>query len=393
MQKSKVATIGIIIIIGIYVILSSIVLIYQHNFSYLYIINPVFYILIAISLKVTIGKTLEKTKIKKEVLNCVLVAVISYIIIYLISGLFVTFGKNPYSTNFVGVFINCWILGIPAILREYIRYKLINNVYEKDKIKIAVFISIIYIFIESEVYIILSKEISAIVLIKFLAVTVLPLIIKNILFSYIDMNADLKSVIVYDFITRLFMWTCPILPNSPWIMNSVIEIMVPLLCYIYICYIKGKKYINVYQEKVIENDPKSYIAFIIIIILFIWFIIGVFPVKPIAVATASMEPEIFIGDVAIIKKCNVNDVIVGDIIEYSLDDITVIHRVVKKEQIKGEILFTTKGDNNRQEDDLKVNESQLLGKVIFKIKYIGYPSIWLHLLQEEKQVNVSTGDA
>lgn len=101
-----------------------------------------------------------------------------------------------------------------------------------------------------------------------------------------------------------------------------------------------------------------------------------------------MQNEIMIGDVVIIKKCTANDVNVGDIIEYQMEGYTVIHRVIEKIQRKGEFYFVTKGDNNEVADKKEVREDQLIGKVIFKIRYIGYPAIWLHLIQERQQVDV-----
>lgn len=101
-----------------------------------------------------------------------------------------------------------------------------------------------------------------------------------------------------------------------------------------------------------------------------------------------MQNEIMIGDVVIIKKCTANDVNVGDIIEYQMEGYTVIHRVIEKTQRKGEFYFVTKGDNNETADKKEVTEDQLIGKVIFKVRYIGYPAIWLHLIQERQQIDV-----
>jgi len=392
MQKSKFVTIGIILIMAIYAIFSSVYLITQHNINYLYVINPVFYIIISIFIKFTFGKNFEKTKFKKDIFTCSAIATLVYIITYILSGLFVTFGKNPYSTNLNGVLTNMWILGSVTILKEYIRYKLINNVYEKDKVKIAILISAVYIFVDAELYRHFITSMTALSFIKYLSQTLIPLIIKNILYSCIDMNTGIKPVLVYELLTKLYMWTSPILPNSPWIMNAMIEIVIPMMFYLYILYIKSKKTQFYVKDKLVDNDPKSYIPFIICVILVILFSLGIFSIQPVAIATGSMEKELFIGDVAVIKKCNANDVIEGDIIQYQMDGYTVIHRVKEKHQKQGDIYFITKGDNNRQEDALPVTEQQLIGKVIFKIKYIGYPAIWLNFVQNEEQVEVETGN-
>ena len=103
-----------------------------------------------------------------------------------------------------------------------------------------------------------------------------------------------------------------------------------------------------------------------------------------------MEPNLSVGDVSIIKKTSPNDVKIGDIIEYQMEEYTVIHRVTEIYQEDGRIFFITKGDNNQSEDRLPVSENQLIGKVIYNIRYIGLPSIWLH--SSDGNVDIETGN-
>ena len=76
-----------------------------------------------------------------------------------------------------------------------------------------------------------------------------------------------------------------------------------------------------------------------------------------------------------------------------MEGYTVVHRVVEKKQKNGEFLLITKGDNNNTVDQEPVTEQQLIGKVIYKIRYIGYPAIWLHIIQTQEalDVEVETG--
>ena len=141
-----------------------------------------------------------------------------------------------------------------------------------------------------------------------------------------------------------------------------------------------------------NSDPRNIIPLTIGIVLAIWFAIGIFPIKPIAIATGSMEPELHVGDVAVIKKCEANDVEEGDIIEYQMEGYTVIHRIKSKTQKNGHFTFITKGDNNNTEDSEPVSEEQLIGKVIFKVRFLGFPAIWLHNLSVQEQVDVNTGN-
>ena len=391
MQKSKNITIAIIILMLIYGLLANLKLVFNINAIYLYIINPLFWITLAVFLKIAIGKSYQKSRIKKEVIQYILIAVIVYILTYMISGLFITFGNNPYFTTVKGFLINLWMFGTVIISKEYIRYRLINNVYENDKKEIAILVSLIYIIIEIELNKYINTKITLLFALKDICQNLIPLIAKNVLYSYISMKSDWKLASIYELFTKLYLWLSPILPNAPWIMVAIIETTIPTILFFYIRYANSKNS-EIKSRQEIENvNPKNSIPLVVLVILVIWFTIGVFPVKPIAVASGSMEKELYVGDVVIVKKCNANDIVNGDIIQYQMKGYTVIHRVIEKKQKNGEYYFTTKGDNNPSEDKESVKEDQVLGKVIFKVKYLGYPAIWLNIIQSNEQVEVDTG--
>lgn len=391
MQKSKNITIAIIILILIYGLLANLKLVFNINAIYLYIINPLFWITLAVFLKIAIGKSYQKSRIKKEVIQYILIAVIVYILTYMISGLFITFGNNPYFTTVKGFLINLWMFGTVIISKEYIRYRLINNVYENDKKEIAILVSLIYIIIEIGLNKYINTKITLLFALKDICQNLIPLIAKNVLYSYISMKSDWKPASIYELFTKLYLWLSPILPNAPWIMVAIIETTIPTILFFYIRYANSKNS-EIKSRQEIENvNPKNSIPLVVLVILVIWFTIGVFPIKPIAVASGSMEKELYVGDVVIVKKCNANDIVNGDIIQYQMKGYTVIHRVIEKKQKNGEYYFTTKGDNNPSEDKESVKEDQVLGKVIFKVKYLGYPAIWLNIIQSNEQVEVDTG--
>ena len=201
------------------------------------------------------------------------------------------------------------------------------------------------------------------------------------------MNTNYYPAVSYNFITEFYFWTSPILPNTPWIMVAIIDTTIPIILFLYIRYVKYKNSIFKSKENIARTDPRNVIPLVVIVILAIWFAVGIFPIKPIAIATGSMEEELGVGDIAIIKKTEAEDIMVGDIVEYSKDDFTVVHRVIEKKQKNGELYFITKGDNNNSPDKDPVMSEQIIGKVIFKIRYLGYPAIWLHLIQVEEQIN------
>ena len=95
------------------------------------------------------------------------------------------------------------------------------------------------------------------------------------------------------------------------------------------------------------------------------------------VITESMTPKYKVGDAIFTKTINPSEIKVGDDITYlgtaeSFKDKIVTHRVISIE--KGEdglYIFQTKGIVN-DEPDPKINETQIYGKVIYKIKTISY---------------------
>ena len=394
MQKSKNYTILIIMIMLLFGLIGAGKLIFDINTVYIYILNPAFWIGLAIFLNFSIPKVYERKRLKKEIVSYILIASFSFIIIYMIYGLFVTFGKNPYSTTLKGYLINLWISYSIIVAKEYIRYLLINNVYDKDKTFIAILISSVYVVLDLGINRFISSEhISTLMIIKLISQVLLPSIAKNTLFSYIAMYSDFYPAIIYEFITNTYMWISPILPNSPWIITVVIEAIIPIIVYSYIRYTKIRSDLFKSRQRLINSDPRGLIPIVGVVVLATWFALGIFPVLPVAIASASMEPEIYIGDVAIIKKATPNDIEVGDVIQYQMEGYTVVHRVIQKKQSGGNVTFITKGDNNNSPDFNPVREEQLIGKVIYKIKYIGYPAIWLHIIQvhDESYIEVDTG--
>ena len=203
MQKSKLVTTIIILIILIYGLLSNLRFVYGLNGLYLYIINPIFWIIFCVVLFFALGKLYTNTKLRKKIIQYTTVATLTYLIVYMLSGLFVTFGENPYSTTLKGLIINLWSLGIPIFAKEYIRYKLINNVYDRDKVKFAILISAVYIIIDIQYTSFIGQTIATLTIVKYISQVIIPNIAKNVLFSYIAIQGDYLPAILYQLVTNL----------------------------------------------------------------------------------------------------------------------------------------------------------------------------------------------
>ena len=107
------------------------------------------------------------------------------------------------------------------------------------------------------------------------------------------------------------------------------------------------------------------------------------------VPSESMEPNLRVGDWCIVTGVErPEDLQIGDIIVFNIPgvpDMPWIHRIVDWTQTAGQWYFQTKGDNNRSPDNFWpytpngwVPFTRVTGKVIYRIPYAGYMSIFLH---------------
>lgn len=95
------------------------------------------------------------------------------------------------------------------------------------------------------------------------------------------------------------------------------------------------------------------------------------------IVSGSMEPIIKVRDAVVVRRCEENEIEIGDVVTYrSMDEsyygILITHRVVNIEMQNGEKLFITKGDANETIDRSPVKFSQIQGKVAMRIPKIGY---------------------
>lgn len=95
------------------------------------------------------------------------------------------------------------------------------------------------------------------------------------------------------------------------------------------------------------------------------------------VYSEDMEPEIDIGEVVILQDVDPSELKLGDVITYKADaldfeDRFVTHQISKEPyEVDGVYYFTTRGLKADAVDDPEIDESQLRGKLIYKIPFVG----------------------
>ena len=89
-------------------------------------------------------------------------------------------------------------------------------------------------------------------------------------------------------------------------------------------------------------------------------------------------PEEWLHELASYPRANTispEEIDVGDILVFRKNHVIITHRVTKKWISNNTYHFRTKGDSNDIEDSFISEDSDVLGKVEFSIKYIGYPTV------------------
>jgi len=92
-----------------------------------------------------------------------------------------------------------------------------------------------------------------------------------------------------------------------------------------------------------------------------------------AVLSGSMEPELGVGGLVVIKPVDAQDVGTGDVISFKLPgiDTPICHRVIDRQETESDLLFQTKGDANEGPDMYQVRAQDVNGKAVFYLPYVG----------------------
>lgn len=104
-----------------------------------------------------------------------------------------------------------------------------------------------------------------------------------------------------------------------------------------------------------------------------------------AVASGSMVPALNVGDLIVVQGgLTANDIVAnyvtGDVIVFyrpnGATDL-IVHRAVEKHE-DGDTYFKTKGDHNPSTDYWQVYESDIVGKVVGVVPYVGNIPLFVH---------------
>lgn len=324
----------------------------------------------------------EKTRIqnKKDVLGFVTVYSFAFLILLYGIGLFTGYLRNSYSLNPLMILKNT----VPVILTIIISEVLRSNLCRKGENNKLILISIVVLFtlvdMALSIHLYDIKSLGGIL--GILTVTMIPSVFKNLLLNDLSLKFGYLPGIIYSLIFGLYVYIMPIVPNLNDYMTSTVMFLIPLALMILV----DKRFATEEEEEEDLRD-KKYInkaingVLIAVMAIMIALFSNLFPVWIAAVGSGSMEPTIMIGDAIIVDKTvakDPNKLTVGDVLVFKIKDTIYTHRIIEIKEINGKKAMITKGDREGQAvDTWVVTNENIIGRVKFKIPYVGWPTVWL----------------
>lgn len=353
-----------------------------------YIIKPLICIAIIVYLNMQ-TKPRTDISIKQKPFLIVLSTVVAvlYLVIFFALGFIEGFGNNPFDTSPRGIMLNVINFFPLLILTEQLRSYFLHSFSRKKRI-LAIFILITVLTISSFTPATLMKMFTSTFKenVEFLGSKVFTEISKNALLTYLSLLGGFRASITVRMGFESIHFFFSVLPNLKWITIALLDNLYPILSLIFIrntLIVKENRDRRISEEKI----GLSWIVTYLFSIFLVWFAVGLFPVFPTLILTGSMEPDIYPGDILIVQKVDQESIEVGDIIQFLTEESRIVHRVI--DIVDGK--FRTKGDNNNVEDSALVESSQIKGKIIYRIPYVGRPIVFIRSRSDKttnREVNI-----
>ena len=294
---------------------------------------------------------------------------------YFLSGIKFGFYKTGFFPSFL------WKYALPTAV-AVISAEIMRSVFLAQNSKLVTVLSYIS-FVLVDVLLLVDSN----VFVKFeyfmdaLGLVLFPTLAANVLYHYIASKYGALPNIIYKLILFLYPYFISIKPQISNALLSFARIFLPIgiLFVIHILY-TPKPFVVTRRSMRIQAVITSFLM--ILSIGFMLLISSQFQYKTLVIATESMERELDKGDVIIYEDYEGQYIENGQVIVFERAGSTIIHRVVDIKKINGVLRYYTKGDANESMDSGYITDADIIGIINLKIKYIGYPTIWVRSLFE-----------
>ena len=334
----------------------------------------------AFLLRNELGLRKDRSLVKSNSIQIVFIMIMLFVLIGYLSGLHFGFLKNAYSLKFFDIIRNVTPIILLICSQEVIRYMVVKKSIKDNKP--VIFLTILYILLDVAMTCTSANLASGLKFFIYITNSFLPSVARHILCSYLCNHVSYVPGLILRLFFGVYVYVAPIFPDYGYYIGSVVGVLIP-----YIIYIIVSKYVQ-YAEKVKLPTIKKglwyvNIPLLIVMLFIVGLVSGVFRYQIMAIGSGSMEPIYYMGDAVIFEKIELEEQSViekGMIICYKHGAKYVTHRVVDIVTKDSEMLYQTKGDNNKENDEYLVNAQDVVGIVKLRIKSIGWPTIWFQEL-------------
>ena len=336
-----------------------------------------FLLLMVIPIRLFFGKQKDENYYTGYVNRTVITVLMAVGIIIYALGILLGFAKS-YGYNLVSLRNVISIIAL-VVLMEYMRLFVVKNNYTniKSTIVFTIFLSLLEIFANLRI----SQLADSYKVFVFISSVIIPIFAEQFLCTYLTYKAGMKPSLLFRLIVKLYMYVFPIVPNLGDYLFSFVKILTPFIIF----FIINRAMVEEEKSKRIITTNTLSIASIPIIaclVVLVMLISGIFKNTLIAIASDSMSPTYNRGDAVIYEKIKPDELKKGDILVFRHSNIIVTHRIVEIKKKKDTYYYTTKGDANDNIDSYVSTSDNVVGKVNYAIKYIGYPTVLLNELFE-----------
>jgi signal peptidase len=345
--------------------------------TYFTIIRPIAYIAVFIFARFSLGNTRRIHPGKKTLVMVAILGIVTYIALSFVFGISTQFGHNSMNLSFTGILKNFWAYFPLIIFSEYIRSLIMVNVREKRKYLILCIVAIIFSFISLDnlqgvIRFDLFQQID------WFFVVLLPIVVLNFWFTYSAMHGGLRGNLIFALSYNAIIYFSPILPDIPRILDAIITYCIVFMMFVVY---DSVEWAATRQSGIAPGYGKRRswwwlcvpTAFLAVCVMFG---IGMFPVMPVAVASDSMANEFRRGDLIYVERTSPDDLQIGNIVQYTMGNISVVHRIIdiRHDTTHGRY-FIFQGDENPLPDIYPVFDHQIIGRVVAKTPFIGFPAL------------------
>lgn len=203
-----------------------------------------------------------------------------------------------------------------------------------------------------------------------------PSLASNLLYHHLSAKYGMLPPTVYRLIVVLYSYIIPFEPIMPDAMFAFVRTCLPIGVYLIITKMYAKRKFTASRRSVILKATSGVLTFVLLASI-VMLVSCQFRFGLLVIGSESMTGEIDKGDAVIYEQYSGEIVEAGQVILFEKDDMTVIHRVIDVQKIDGVIRYYTKGDANESADSGYITAENIVGISRLKIKYVGYPTVWL----------------